>query len=157
MPRGANDSESLARIAAFQRGLQQWGWTERHNVRIDTLWAGGSAEAIRKHSAELAALAPILAHGGTTVGPLLTTISAVPIVFVSVTDPVGAGFVVLARCELPVVSQTSEIRDDREIGVYRLPTEVELIVIAAQRRKPTLGGCKFVGLLGKLRFQIVKS
>jgi putative tryptophan/tyrosine transport system substrate-binding protein len=59
MPRGANDPESLARIAAFQRGLQQWGWTERHKVRIDTLWAGGSAEAIRKHSAELAALAPI--------------------------------------------------------------------------------------------------
>jgi hypothetical protein len=50
MPRGVNDPESLARIAAFQRGLQQWGWTERHNVRIDTLWAGGSAEAIRKHS-----------------------------------------------------------------------------------------------------------
>jgi Methyltransferase domain len=72
---------------------------------------------------------------------------------VSVTDPVGAGFVVLARCGLPVVSQTSEIRDDREIGVYRLPTEVELIVVAAQRRKPTLGGCKFVGLLRKLRFQ----
>jgi hypothetical protein len=86
--------------------------------------------------------------------PLLTTISAVPIVFVSVTDPVGAGFVVLAGCGLPVVSQTSETRDDREIGVYRLPTEVELIVVAAQRRKPTLGGCKFVGLLGKLRFQM---
>jgi putative tryptophan/tyrosine transport system substrate-binding protein len=95
MPRAANDPESLARIAAFQQGLQQWGWTEGRNVRIDTQWAGGSAEAIRKHSAELAALAPdiILAHGGATVGPLLTATSAVPIVFVSVTDPVGAGFV----------------------------------------------------------------
>jgi hypothetical protein len=63
-------------------GYSNGGWTERHNVRIDTLWAGGSAEAIRKHSVELAALAPdiILTHGGTTVGSLLTTISAVPIV-----------------------------------------------------------------------------
>ena len=95
MPRAANDPESLARIAAFQQGLQQAGWTEGRNVRIDTQWAGGSAEAIRKHSAELAALAPdvVLAHGGATVGPLLTATNAVPIVFVSVTDPVGAGFV----------------------------------------------------------------
>jgi putative ABC transport system substrate-binding protein len=95
MPRAANDPESLARIAAFQQGLQQWGWTEGRNVRIDTQWAGGSAEAIRRHSAELVALGPdiILAHGGATVGPLLTATTAVPIVFVSVTDPVGAGFV----------------------------------------------------------------
>jgi putative ABC transport system substrate-binding protein len=95
IPRAANDPASLTRIAAFQQGLQQWGWTEGRNVRIDILWPGGSAEAIRKHSAELAALAPdvILAHGGATVGPLLMATSAVPIVFVSVTDPVGAGFV----------------------------------------------------------------
>src|SRR5262245_57978606 len=95
IPRAANDPESLARIAAFQQGLQQWGWTDGRNVRIDTQWAGGSAEAIRKHSAELAALAPdaILAHGGATVGPLLQATRTAPIVFVSVTDPVGAGFV----------------------------------------------------------------
>jgi putative tryptophan/tyrosine transport system substrate-binding protein len=95
IPRAANDPVSRARIAAFQQGLQQWGWTEGRNVRIDILWPGGSAEAIRKHSAELAALAPdvILAHGGATVGPLLMATSAVPVVFVAVTDPVGAGFV----------------------------------------------------------------
>jgi ABC-type uncharacterized transport system substrate-binding protein len=95
IPRASNDPESRARIAAFQQGLQQWGWTERRNARIDILWPGGSAEAIRKASAELAALAPdvILAHGGATVGPLLMATSAVPVVFVSVTDPVGAGFV----------------------------------------------------------------
>jgi putative ABC transport system substrate-binding protein len=95
IPRAANDPESLARIAAFQQGLQQLGWTEGRNVRMDMQWAGGSAEAIRKHSAELAALAPdaILAHGGATVGPLLQATRTVPIVFVSVTDPVGAGFV----------------------------------------------------------------
>ena len=84
IPRAANDPESRTRIAAFQQRLQQWGWTEGRNVRIDILWPGGSAEAIRKHSSELAALAPdvILAHGGATVGPLLMATSAVPIVFV---------------------------------------------------------------------------
>src|SRR5215207_5297248 len=95
LPRAANDPASRARFVAFQEGLQQLGWTEGRNVRIDTQWAGGRAEAIRKSSAELAALAPdvILAHGGATVGPLLLVTSVVPIVFVSVTDPVGAGFV----------------------------------------------------------------
>jgi putative ABC transport system substrate-binding protein len=95
IPRAANDPESRARIGAFHQGLQQWGWTEGRNVRIDIIWPGGSAESIRKASAELAALAPdvVLAHGGATVGPLLMATSAVPVVFVSVTDPVGAGFV----------------------------------------------------------------
>ena len=95
IPRAANDPESLTRIVAFQQGLRQLGWIEGRNLRIETQWAGGSAEAIRKHSAELAALAPdvILAHGSATVGSLLMVTSALPIVFVAVTDPVGAGFV----------------------------------------------------------------
>jgi ABC-type uncharacterized transport system substrate-binding protein len=95
IPRPTNDPASLTRMLAFQQGLQRLGWTEGRNVRIETQWAGGSAEAIRKHSAELAELAPdvVLAHGGATVGPLLMATSVVPIVFVSVTDPVGAGFV----------------------------------------------------------------
>ena len=95
IPRAVNDPESVARIAAFAQVLQQLGWAEGRNLRIDTVWAGGSVEAIRKHAAELVADAPdvILAHGGTTVGPLLMVTSALPIIFVSVTDPVGAGFV----------------------------------------------------------------
>jgi putative tryptophan/tyrosine transport system substrate-binding protein len=95
IPRAVNDPESVARIAAFAQVLQQLGWAEGRNLRIDTIWAGGSVEAIRKHAAELVADAPdvLLAHGGTTVGPLLIMTSALPIVFVSVTDPVGAGFV----------------------------------------------------------------
>ena len=95
MPRAVNDPESVARIAAFAQVLQQLGWAEGRNLRIDTVWAGGSVEAIRKHAAELVADAPdvLLAHGGMTVGPLLMVTSALPIVFVSVTDPVGAGFV----------------------------------------------------------------
>src|SRR5439155_13062032 len=65
------------------------------NVRIDTRWATANAADIRRHAAELAALAPdvILAHGGSTVGPLLQATRTVPIVFPVVGDPVGAGFV----------------------------------------------------------------
>src|SRR5262249_1809167 len=82
-------------VEAFLQGLQQSGWSIGQNVRIDTRWAGGSAAEVRKHAAELAALAPdvILAHGDTTVGPLLQATRTVPIVFPVVADPVGAGFV----------------------------------------------------------------
>ena len=83
------------RFAAFLQGLQQLGWTDGGNVRIDARWTAGSADDIRKHAAELVALAPdvILAHGSSTVGPLLQATRTVPIVFVVVLDPVGAGFV----------------------------------------------------------------
>jgi putative tryptophan/tyrosine transport system substrate-binding protein len=58
-------------VGAFLQGLQQSGWSIGQNVRIDIRWAGGSATEVRKHAAELAAIAPdvILAHGDTTVGP----------------------------------------------------------------------------------------
>src|SRR5262252_5351976 len=82
-------------VGAFLQGLQQSGWSIGQNVQIDTRWAGGSAAEVRKHAAELAALAPdvILAHGDSTVGPLLQATRTVPIVFVIVADPVGAGLV----------------------------------------------------------------
>jgi putative ABC transport system substrate-binding protein len=82
-------------VGAFLQGLQQSGWSIGQNVRIDTRWAGGSAAEVRKHASELAALAPdvILAHGDTTVGPLLQATRTVPIVFPVAADPVGAGFV----------------------------------------------------------------
>jgi putative ABC transport system substrate-binding protein len=90
-----DDAEGQARFAAFLQGLQQLGWTEGRNMRIDYRWGGGDAEDIRKYAAELAALAPdvILAAGGAVVGPLLQATRSVPIVFVVVPDPVGAGFV----------------------------------------------------------------
>ena len=92
---GADDPEAQARIAAFLQGLQQLGWTDGRNVRIDTRWSAGDAEDIRKYAAELVALAPdvILASGTPTVGPLLQATRTVPIVFALVPDPVGAGFV----------------------------------------------------------------
>ena len=95
LPAAADDLEFQARVAAFLQGLQQLGWSDGRNVRIDTRWATTDAAEIRRHAAELAALAPdvILAHGATTVGPLLQATRTVPIVFPVVADPVGAGFV----------------------------------------------------------------
>src|SRR5262249_42189479 len=80
---------------AFLQGLQQLGWIDGRNVRIDYRWGAGDAERIRKYAAELVELAPdlILATGGVTVRPLLQATRVVPIVFVQVPDPVGAGFV----------------------------------------------------------------
>ena len=78
------------------RGLQQLGWTDGRNVRIDTRWAAGNADDIRKYAAELVALAPdvILAPGSDRPWrPLLQATRTVPIVFAVVADPVGAGFV----------------------------------------------------------------
>jgi putative ABC transport system substrate-binding protein len=92
----ADDGDYQARIAAFQQGLQQLGWSDGRNVHIDTRWATTKADDIRRHAAELAALAPdvILAGTGTaTVAPLLQATRTVPIVFAVVIDPVGAGFV----------------------------------------------------------------
>ena len=91
----ADDPQSVARIAAFLQGLQQLGWTDGRNVRIDIRWAAGKADDARKYAAELVALAPdvILASGGAAVGQLLQATRTVPIVFAIVPDPVGSGFV----------------------------------------------------------------
>src|SRR5256712_1705724 len=95
LPATADDTEFQARVGAFLQGLQQSGWSIGRNVRIDTRWATANPADIRRHAAELAALAPdvILAHGTSTVGPLLQATRTVPIVFPVVSDPVGAGFV----------------------------------------------------------------
>ena len=95
LPAAADDAEFQARLAAFHQGLALSGWTIGRNVRIDTRWATANAAEIRRHAAELAALAPdvILAHGTSTVGPLLQATRTVPIVFPTVADPVAAGFV----------------------------------------------------------------
>jgi putative ABC transport system substrate-binding protein len=95
LPATADDTGMQARITAFHQGLEQSGWSIGRNVRIDTRWATTDVTEIRRHAAELAALAPdvILAHAATTVGPLLQATRTVPVVFPAVVDPVGAGFV----------------------------------------------------------------
>jgi putative tryptophan/tyrosine transport system substrate-binding protein len=91
----ADDPEGQARIAAFQQGLQQFGWMIGRNVRIDSRWPAGDSERLRRYAAELVALSPdvILATGSAAAEPLLQATRTVPIVFVIVPDPVGAGFV----------------------------------------------------------------
>jgi ABC-type uncharacterized transport system substrate-binding protein len=95
LPATADDPAFQAYVRAFLQGLGQLGWTIDRNVRIDTRWAGGNAADIRRHASELAALAPdvILAHGASTVGPLLQVTRTVPIVFPIIVDPVAGGFV----------------------------------------------------------------
>src|ERR1700757_4437976 len=92
---GADPPEGQPRLAAFLKGLQQWGWTEGRNVRIDIRWGGGDAERTRKNVAELLALGPdvFLASGDHPVVELQHATRTAPIVFTMVGDPVGAGFV----------------------------------------------------------------
>ena len=96
----ADDPESSAHLAAFLDGLQQLGWTDGRNVRIDTRWSASDPDRRRTYAAELVALAPdvILAYGGSGAGALQQATRTVPIVFAEVVDPVGAGLVAsLAR------------------------------------------------------------
>jgi ABC-type uncharacterized transport system substrate-binding protein len=95
LPAASDDAEFQVRVGAFLQGLALLGWSIGRNVRIDTRWATTNAAEIRRHVAELVALAPdvILATGTSTVGPLLQATRTVPIVFPIVGDPVGAGFV----------------------------------------------------------------
>jgi putative ABC transport system substrate-binding protein len=94
-PQSANDPQVQERNAAFLQGLQQLGWTIGQNVQIDYRWSGGSEDETRKDAAELVALAPdvILVSGSAALDPLWRATHTVPIVFVIVVDPVGAGFV----------------------------------------------------------------
>jgi putative tryptophan/tyrosine transport system substrate-binding protein len=91
----ADGMDAQTRQAVFLQGLRQLGWTDGHNVRIDTRWGAANADDIRKYAAELVALAPdvILAAGNAPVERLLQATRTVPIVFVIVLDPVGSGIV----------------------------------------------------------------
>jgi putative ABC transport system substrate-binding protein len=95
LPAAADDAEFQTWVGSFLQGLQQSGWTIGRNVQIYTRWATADAAAVRRHAAELVALAPdvILAHGAMSVGPLLEATHTVPIVFPVAGDPVAAGFV----------------------------------------------------------------
>jgi len=95
LPASADDARFQTFVGAFLQELQSLGWSIGRNVRIDTRWATADAAAIRRHAAELVALAPdvILAHGSATLAPLLQITRTVPVVFPITVDPVGAGFV----------------------------------------------------------------
>ena len=85
----ADDPESQRRMTAFVQGLQELGWTDGRNVRIEYRWTLGDADRIRKYVTELVALTPdvILAAGAATMGFLLQATRTIPIVFVNLADP----------------------------------------------------------------------
>jgi len=95
MNRAADDPQGQARLAAFQQGMQQLGWTDGGNLRMDVRWGADDVDRESRSAAELVALAPdiVLASGTLSVTALQHVSRTLPIVFVGVTDPVGAGFV----------------------------------------------------------------
>jgi putative ABC transport system substrate-binding protein len=90
-----SDPDAKARIAAFVEGLQQLGWTHGANVRIDYHWAGSDPERNRRYATELAGMQPdvIWTTGSLALLALKRATHTIPIVFTSVFDPVGSGFV----------------------------------------------------------------
>jgi len=90
-----DDPRSQPNVAAFLKALQQLGWTDGRNVKIEYRWPAANADKTRQHAAELVALAPdvILAIGTPSLASLLQATRTVPIVFVAASDPVGAGYV----------------------------------------------------------------
>jgi putative tryptophan/tyrosine transport system substrate-binding protein len=96
----ADDPQSTARVTALAQGLQELGWTVGRNLQIDTRWAAADADLFRRYANELVAAAPdvVLASTSLAVAPFQQVSRTVPIVFVSVIDPVGGGYVAsLAR------------------------------------------------------------
>jgi putative tryptophan/tyrosine transport system substrate-binding protein len=142
LPATADDATFQVWVGAFLQGLALLGWTIGRNVRIDTRWAGVKAPEIRKHAAELVALAPdvILAHGALTVVPLLQATRSVPIVFPVAVDPVGAGLVdSLAR---PGGNATGFMSTEFSIGAKWLELLKQIapsLTRAAVLRDPTQG------------------
>ena len=101
-PFSENDPEGQARLAAFKQRLQDLGWIDGRNVRIDYRFTGENTELIRIGAGELVAVAPdvIVVYTNPAVAVLRQATRVIPIVFVQVSDPVGSGFVAsLARPE----------------------------------------------------------
>jgi putative ABC transport system substrate-binding protein len=92
---GSDDPEGQTRRAVFEQTLQQLGWTVGRDLKIEIRQIGADRDSLRRYAADLVALAPdvILSIGSITVTPLQQLTRTIPIVFVNVPDPVGAGFV----------------------------------------------------------------
>jgi len=136
-----DDPDAQAQNLAFLQGLQELGWTDGRNVRIDTRWTAGDPARARKYAAELVALEPdvVLAEGTTVLGLLLETTRRVPIVFVQVTDPVGGGFV--ASLALPGGNATGFTQFEYSMSGKWLELLKEIsprVTRAAVLRNPTI-------------------
>ena len=128
----ADDAEGQVRVKALQQGLQELGWIEGRNVRIDYRWTGGDAARIRTYAAELANLSPdvIVAHTPPVIAAIRQASNSIPIVFAGVVDPEAHGFIDnLARpggnltgttnIEFTLVGKMLEMLKDAAPGVVR--------------------------------------
>ena len=116
MPQAQGDAEGKVRATAFEQELQKLGWVSSRNLRIEYRWAAGNLVRSNEYAAELVRLGPdaIVTTGSIGVQPLLKSTNSIPIVFVAVVDPVGAGYVEsLAR---PGGNATGFINFEYEIG-----------------------------------------
>jgi ABC-type uncharacterized transport system substrate-binding protein len=145
---GAESAEAQARLTAFAHALKQLGWSDGRNLRIDIRWA--TADDARSHAAELVALAPdvlLAATGTATVAPLLQATRAVPIVFVTVIDPVGAGFVAsLAQKRADALLVAPQILfSTRRVQLATLAARHAVPTIYSQREYVEYGGLMSYG------------
>ena len=153
LPATADDPQFQTLVGAFLQELQQLGWSIGRNVRIDIRWATANVGEIRRHAADLATLAPdaIMAHGTSTVRPLLQATRTVPIVFSVAADPVGGGLVdSLAR---PGGNVTGFMVSDYSIGGKWLELLQQIapgVTRAAVLRDPTQGS-------GNSEFAVVQA
>jgi putative ABC transport system substrate-binding protein len=95
VPTTEDDPQEKRRLAGFLQGLNQSGWIVGRDVQIEYRWSGAAPDDVRRNAAELVALGSdvIFANGNSAVAPLLQVTRTVPVVFATVPDPVGAGFV----------------------------------------------------------------
>jgi putative ABC transport system substrate-binding protein len=141
LPATTDDSEYPVLVNAFVLELRRLGWVDGRNIRIDSRWAGGSAETNRRYAEELVALAPdvIMAAGNSAAGPLLRVTRSIPIVFTIVPDPVGAGLVdSLARPGGNATGFTSFAYDIGGKWLELLKEIVPRLTRAAVLRDPTV-------------------
>jgi putative ABC transport system substrate-binding protein len=128
----ADDAEGQARVKGLQQGLQELGWIEGRNVRIDYRWTGGDATRVRTYVAELVKLSPdvIVAQTPPVIAAMRQASSSIPIVFAGVIDPVSHGFIdSLARpggnltgttnIEFPLVGKMLEMLKEVTPGIVR--------------------------------------
>ena len=94
----AGDAEGQARLAAFQKGMQELGWNEGREIQMAVRFTAGTAERAHTHAAELVAMAPdvILANTGAVVSALRQQTQSIPIVFAQVVDPIPPSLLAIA-------------------------------------------------------------
>jgi putative ABC transport system substrate-binding protein len=148
----ADDAVGQARLAAFRKGMQELGWTEGRNLRLDVRFTAGDRERARAYAIELVGLAPdlILGNTSTVVAALQQQTRTIPIVFAQIVDPVNSGFV--ESLSRPGGNTTGLVSTDYGMGAKWLEILKELVPNIAQvgvLRDPTLPGSS--GQLGAVQ------